>query len=341
MSVKKITLYEVAAATGVSVVTASAAFSGNGRVSDRKAQEIRRVAAELGYRPNAAARILKSKQVTDIGLVILEQKSIVHENMGMLDLMINFMAECRRKSLRFQVEWFDSINQPDDLPDMFTNGLVGGVVIYGCAANAAGRYLQETLALPHVMVTEPGTYSVHMNIAEGVRQLVACLAGQGKRRLALVNGPRQFHLFREARASFDAAAAEFGIPAEQLSYFSTHPHGPVAFDEDIIAIADRLLAQRPLPDAFIGHGDLEVKSLICELEKRGVHVPSMISAAGFDVFAAEKFSVPLTCVENDYGAVASRAVGMLQELMQGIVPRSNNITVPARLVIRKSTQGMK
>jgi len=63
-------LRQVARRSGVSVSTASRALSGSNRVSEETVAKVRAAAAELGYRPNASARALRTARSAFIGLVV-------------------------------------------------------------------------------------------------------------------------------------------------------------------------------------------------------------------------------------------------------------------------------
>ncbi|MDQ2700290.1 MAG: LacI family transcriptional regulator, partial [Actinomycetota bacterium] len=60
----------MAAEAGVSITTVSHALSGKGRLSPETRQNIERVAADLGYRPNASARNLVSGKTGLIGIAV-------------------------------------------------------------------------------------------------------------------------------------------------------------------------------------------------------------------------------------------------------------------------------
>lgn len=65
---RPVTLAEVAARAGVSRSTASEALGGRGRMADRTREAVREAARELGYRPNALARGLRTGTTFSIGL---------------------------------------------------------------------------------------------------------------------------------------------------------------------------------------------------------------------------------------------------------------------------------
>ncbi|MEV8448738.1 LacI family DNA-binding transcriptional regulator [Streptomyces parvus] len=68
MTSRTVTLLDVARAAGVSKSTVSDALQGSGRVAAETRDRVRAVAAELGYRPNSAARRLRRASTGAVGL---------------------------------------------------------------------------------------------------------------------------------------------------------------------------------------------------------------------------------------------------------------------------------
>ena len=73
-----IRLEDVAAAAGVSTITASRCVSNPGRVSKKTREHVLQVAAQLGYIPNRLASSLASSRTKVIGAVIPTMLNPVH-----------------------------------------------------------------------------------------------------------------------------------------------------------------------------------------------------------------------------------------------------------------------
>lgn len=65
-----VTIKDVAEHAGVSTATVSRVLNGNPNVKVHLANRVRHSVALLGYRPNAAARALKTKKTNTIGILI-------------------------------------------------------------------------------------------------------------------------------------------------------------------------------------------------------------------------------------------------------------------------------
>ena len=64
------TIRDVARNVGVSIATISRVFSGNAKVSEATSERVRKVAAEMGYWPNGAARSLITKRTHALGIML-------------------------------------------------------------------------------------------------------------------------------------------------------------------------------------------------------------------------------------------------------------------------------
>jgi len=69
---RRVTLKDVAARAGVSLMTASYTFTRPSRVADATRERVHRAAGELGYHPDAVGRALKSGKTRQLGVVFGE-----------------------------------------------------------------------------------------------------------------------------------------------------------------------------------------------------------------------------------------------------------------------------
>ncbi|WP_460511578.1 LacI family DNA-binding transcriptional regulator [Frigoribacterium salinisoli] len=71
---------DVARASGVSIATVSRVLNGSDQVSDRRRAAVRRAVAELGYRPNEAARALVSGRNRIVGVLAADTRRTGHHS---------------------------------------------------------------------------------------------------------------------------------------------------------------------------------------------------------------------------------------------------------------------
>lgn len=93
--------------------------------------------------------------------------------------------------------------------------------------------------------------------------------------------------------------------------------------------------------AVFAVSDFYAIELIQNLQKQGVRIPEDISVVGFDDSLLSRQMCPLlTTVKQDASARAEFAIGILQEMKQGIYEKTT-VKLPVQLVERDSVRQMK
>ena len=72
---KRVGIRDVAAAAGLSITTVSWALNGKGEVAPETRERVRRIARELGYQPNEAARALRTGRTRILGIAVAHRES--------------------------------------------------------------------------------------------------------------------------------------------------------------------------------------------------------------------------------------------------------------------------
>lgn len=330
----KIGLKEIAEKAGVSVMTVSFALNNRGHVSEAKRREICTLAKRMGYVPNAAGRILKSSSVPDIGLVLFEKEGMILKNAGAQDAVIRFMAECRKQRRRFQTEWFDPEQHPDSLPDLFTNGLVGGILIYGIPSPAAKKILEKQ-AVPAVILDHPGQYSVRFERKKAMRQAIGFLKEKGCSRIGFINGPKKINCFQQYELAFRNAMEALGLPIHEKLVYTRTAASPYQAGAEMLA--ERFLKNPAgIPDGLLISGDSYVNGFLYHLQKNGISLPENLTVVCFELLGwqAEAFAYPLSSVEYDMQPLIRQGIELLGRLMNGEKIRDPRRSVETAFVMR-------
>ena len=76
-----VALKDIAARCGVSTATVSKALNDQSDISEKTKNRVKRVASEMGYFPNSAARALKTKRSYNIGVLFQDEagSGLTHE----------------------------------------------------------------------------------------------------------------------------------------------------------------------------------------------------------------------------------------------------------------------
>ena len=338
---RRVCLKDIAQEAGVSVVTVSLALNGSlsantkARISEARKREIQAIAARMGYCPSAAGRILKSKNINDIGLLIFEESEQARDNLELFGFSIYISSICQELGIRCQQEWFDPIREKDKIPLIMRDGLIGGLIIAGNPEGESKRFLEKGFSLPYVRLEEPGPYSVMLDPAPAFHQAMAHLAATGHRRVALINGPTEVRRFREFEQLFRTEALRLGWN-DSLDRIYTIPFLCEFAETSLDAV--RYTFDRPdRPDAVLVASG-QSKSIMCLIERMGIRIPEDVSIIHFIANDREsiKFQPPITAIETASRELAETGVSMLRELMANGKTEVTQRVIPAKFAIRES-----
>ncbi len=344
-------LIDIAAVAGVSKVTVSKVLNpgscGNHtRVSDATAERIRTVAAELGYRPNLAARQLAGGWSRLIGVLIDAASSP-----GEL-LRTSYAEEvAAAHGYRFLVGQYraDLRNILAQLDDFAARG-ADGVILH---ANAFPDWSPEIVSaarkLRHAIyydrpTADDGTLDyVEVDFADGTRQVVEHLWQRGRRRIVYfpiytrpLHGKWPVRIARET--GFREAMARHGctIP-ENFADVRLFEHAPTIAEQ--LAFAKEFLAEHR-PDAVVAANDEAAAVMLRALRELKIHCPEEVAVAGYDNLRLCEFVYPtLTTVDNRLPEVSRLIVESLIARIEGKILREQpvRLTCKPTLMIRETT----
>src|SRR4051794_17233900 len=132
---RKVTSVDVAKRAGVSQTTVSLVFSGKaaGRISDATATAVRAAARELGYRPNAAARALRSGTASAVGLVV---RDVTHPFFGRT---LRGAQQAAREAGHVVVLIDDNYGRGDAAVEALRDGAIDGFLYFAAVPSPAMR----------------------------------------------------------------------------------------------------------------------------------------------------------------------------------------------------------
>jgi DNA-binding LacI/PurR family transcriptional regulator len=322
---------EVARLAGVSQKTVSRVVNNERYVSDALREKVLRAAAELGFRPNTAARALITGRFHRIGVVSLGSALF-----GPASLLVALERATRAAGFSFMVA-NTAEGQPGEIQDavdwLLAQG-VDGIII--SEPIDEGQRLRLDASVPVVSLGQaPGLPDEQVALAAGrtaasCKEAVAHLLDLGHARVWHVAGPQEWWEARERRDGWAAAHRERGID----------PPPPLAGDW---SPASGYAAGRALPPeataVFCANDDTAI-GLVRALNEAGRRVPEDVSVIGFDdIPAAAYLTPPLTTIRQDFEADAVHGLHVLLRLLPGAAETDARDTAaaPRRLIVRAST----
>ncbi|MDQ4503112.1 LacI family DNA-binding transcriptional regulator [Sinomonas sp. ASV322] len=297
---KAATIVDVAVLAGVSKSAASLALRGTGYVSEVKRRAVLDAAAELGYRPNAAARAMGAQRSGIVGLILDDLR-----NPWFVPAVEGLSAGLHGEGLRPLLGDWRLEGAP--LVERFLELRVEGIVLVG-TLDGAEPALIGVAPVPVVQVGSPraqapGAAVVTNDDAEGARRVVRHLAALGHRNIA--------HLGAPGTAVGDARRAGFEEEARRLGL--AHRTVAAGLTEDAGYRAGLALLEAPdRPTAVFAVNDMAALGAFSAAEELGLSVPDDVSLAGYDDTPTARLrTVGLTSVDNASGEAGRVAAGLL------------------------------
>ncbi|HEX2145492.1 MAG TPA: LacI family DNA-binding transcriptional regulator [Glycomyces sp.] len=322
---------DVAQLAGVSQKTVSRVVNNERYVSEELREKVLRAAAELGFRPNTAARALITGRFRRIGVVSLGSALF-----GPASLLVALERATRAAGFSFMVA--NTIEgQPDAIQDAVDWLLAQGVdgIILSEPIDE-GQRLRAASGVPIVSLgharglPEERVVLAGGRTAEACREAVEHLLDMGHEQVWHVAGPQHWWDARERQDGWASALRERGIEP------------PPPFTGDWSPAAGYAAGQALPPEAtavFCANDDTAI-GLVRALNETGRRVPEDVSVVGFDdIPAAAYLSPPLTTVRQDFEADAIHGLDVLLRLVPGAAAPETRpkAAAPRRLVVRAST----
>ncbi len=336
---RRVTIADIASATGVSTAAVSYALNDRPGVSEELRDRIRATADELGWRPNRAAQALVRQRSTSVALVMRRRP----ETLALDPFWAPLLAGLERRLsgaghvLMLRMVTGDQAEE-DAYRDLAQSGCAG-FVLTDLRQDDPRCDLVTELAVPAVALgrecQSPGVAAVELDDRPGIRAGVRHLLDLGHRRIAHVAGrPGMVHSASREEAVRDVVA-EVADASLQVVVGDFTPQGGAGATKRLVA------GPEPRPTAIVYANDLMATAGMSLLAELDLSVPDDISVIGYDdAPLSAHLSPPLTSVATDvvgWGAAAADA------LLAGIEAGGDTDRVvtstmpPAQLVLRAST----
>lgn len=339
------TAEDVANRARVSRMTVSSVLNGTGtnvRVSEATRQRVMQAAEELGYRPNLAARALRTRRSGIIGFVPRATSATPHKE-PVADLLGIFIARAAMAHDHHVVEASaeTAISRgSNELSQFLLGWRVDGVIFDSPTSDdEVQRFLDVGVPVVQLMRPRTGvaTATITVDSSQGIRQAVDHLVRLGHQQCAFLGSGLAHSLDRLRRDEFvdSLAAHDIQVPDAFICPVSD------ASIADGIAITQRLLALPDIPTAIFAAGDNLALGALRALYQARLRVPDDISVVSYDDTFVANLYPPLTSVGQPLEDVASTAVSLIVESVSSTSTLVNlasaQITLPAQLHIREST----
>ena len=300
---------DVARLAGVSHQTVSRVLNDHPHVSPEARERVQHAIAQLGYRPNRAARALVTRESMSLGVVTVDTT-----HYGPASTLFGIEGAARAAGYFVTLATLRTVNARTmrEALDYLIAAAVDGIAVIAPVDSAVHAVHGLTSNVPLVMVEVSGPEeipSVMVDQVLGARLAVRHLVGLGHRNIVHVSGPPRWS---EAAARVRGWREELGAAG-----LSARPviEGDWSARSGYDAAAAVLATDATA--VFAGNDQMAL-GLMKAVHERGLSVPADLSVVGFDDLPDAPFFIPgLTTVRQDFEAVGQRCMETLLALMRG------------------------
>lgn len=334
-----VTRDDVARRAGTSSAVVSYVVNNGPRgVSEPARQRVLAAMEELGYRPNALARALRSASNPVLALVVPD---IANPFFAELALAIEKAAFEMGYALFLGNAMHDDEQQASYLR-AFGEHQVQGMLLIGATQRRGGdlppatKAALKSLASPLVFLDRlprgVDGAAVAVDNASGGYQATRHLLEHGHALVGMVTGPPNLSPTRERERGWARALREAGTDPDAMPVLRAE------FDRyNAYQTVRPLLASRQSPSALFVQSDEQAIGVLHAAEAAGVKVPQQLAVASFDgIRESALTNPPLTTVQQPVELAGQRAVGLLRDRIDGVNASKVNEMLPVQLMIRVS-----
>jgi DNA-binding LacI/PurR family transcriptional regulator len=324
---------DVARLASVSVQTVSVVVNDKAVVATDTRNRILAAIDELGYRPQAVARSLRTGATRTIGLMVADITNPFFARMadavedhahgaGYSLILYNTHSDPERERTYFQIaaqRWVDG------MLFVTTKDMLHGLD----ALRSAGI---PVVAIDRIPDDYDGPYVILDNRMSG-RLAAQHLLDLGHRDLVHICGPLDLRLSVERLESFESTVRERGgtpIP---------HVIGDASWScgSGYRAMRGLLKGERRPTAVFAANDRLAIGAMRAIVEA-GLRIPEDVSVIGVDDIELAAYQTPpLTTIRQNLRDVATLATRMLLDLVSGTDSRQSKVVFKPELVVRQST----
>lgn len=313
---KKVGLKEIAEYVGVSIALVSYVLNGQAeikQVSKVTADQIKKAAKQLNYRPNQIAKSLKMLKTHTIGLVVADINYRFSTG-------ITRAIEAEAKNANYTV-LFGSSNENEEtfaqLVNVLINRQVDGLILVPAENTQEQIKMLQKAEIPFVLIDrnfpEIKTNHITLDNRKAAYDATIHLVKQGHKRIAFFNYKTTFNHLHDRNRGYQDALKDSNIVFKPHWLKEINSVNRQAEMQQ--SLNNMLNGDEPCDAAFFATDTLAISGLKY-LNKQKIQVPQQVSVLSFDESEAfELFYSPVTHLRQPLQKMGQAAVSTLFELI--------------------------
>jgi DNA-binding LacI/PurR family transcriptional regulator len=326
MSSSPPTSHDVARLAGVSQSTVSNALTGKGTISEQTRERVLQVARSIGYRPNLAARSMRTRRSGRLAVVT----SVALENQ--MRLLAGAGEAARGGGYLMEPQAVEGAvdQRTERVLELAASRQYEGILTFLPLLPAALEGSDEAAPVVAAMAVDENLHTTgDLADASMIEVFVRTLAAAGHRRFVHIAGSQQFASARARRKAYVATVDELGL--ESLGVLAEE------WDPEASRAAIHSLPDNAPPVAIIAANDHLAIGALRGATERGWSVPGDLVLTGWDNAPFSGFTSPsLTTVAVDFVEAGRAAMRLLIATLESKPPPPAAMSLQ-HIVWREST----
>ena len=310
-----VSLKDIAGRCGVSVATVSKALNDHSDIGAETKERIRKVANELGYVPNAAAKSMKTNRTHNIGVLFMDDANSGLQHDFFASVLEGFKREVEKEG--YDITFISNDRSRPGRDSYLTHARYrrfDGVIIAN--VHFGDPEVVELVKSDIPVVTIDHVYNDTTTILSdnvgGMTELVDFAVASGHRKIAYIHGADS-SVTRTRLVTFHKKMEEYGIETPD-AYVMESPyrdtHGAYECTLKLLELEDRPTCIF-YPDDYASYGGMRA------ISEKGLKVPDDVSVVGFDGIKVARHIRPrLTTYRQDTEELGRQAGKNLIDLIE-------------------------
>ena len=327
-----ITISEVAQKAGVSSTTVSHVINNTRFVSEEKRKRVEQVIDEMGYRPNALARSLRSGETCTIGLILPDSANPYFAEVGRSIEIAAF--EAGYSVILCNTE--NDLEKEHIYLDVLTKKQIDGMIFVGTGEDFDSCKTLLDMHV-HVVAMDRDYPDLEMDVVisdnlQGGRLATQHLIALGHKRIGCIAGPSKVNLSAQRVTGYVQTLEQAGLAVDRDLIISGdfHPGSGQA-------AASQLLALHDPPTAIFACNDLMAIGVLRAGLELGRRIPEDLAVVGYDDIELASFTTPpLTTIQQPKKEMGATAIKYLLDRIQAGKSCPQKALLPVSLVVRGS-----
>lgn len=327
------TIRQVATTARVSPATVSRVLNGNPDVRPELRARVLEAVGELGYRPNGAARSLRTRAALVLGIIISDITNPfftamvrgvedVAQQAGYSVLLANADEDLAKEARYLEVAVAEQLAGVVLSPASSRHTRLDPLVQRGIPVVTIDRRLRDG-----------PSDGVMINNRAVARQATAHLLEQGCERIAFVAGPSATSTARDRRAGYTAALRAAGREVDPSLIVSADYRMEGGYEA-----ARALLSSADRPDGLLVSNNLMTVGALDAIRESGLRMPDELAFVGFDeVSWALGRRAGISAVRQPTYDIGHRAARLLLARIRGERHDPRQVVLAAELIVRGSS----